>query len=137
MVDTNPSFHVSHSGEGNLSSGRSFAPRKTVGSLITSDRRMNQSLIAGFLNTQSKADYVNNDNVVLIINSLVRIGMAVGGGMTHSVVLEDCLTFHEMIILIITSQKYKHLARTPWTETRGFLLNKVNRVSYITEAHSV
>lgn len=83
-----------------------------------------QSLSVVILITRSKTDYVNDDNIVVIKSRLVKIGTAMRGEWTRGVSLEDCLAFHEMIILIITSQKYRHYGRTPWTKTRGFLLNK-------------
>lgn len=59
---------------------------------------MTQSLSAGFWIAQSKTDYVYDDNIVLVWNSLVRTGMVMRGEGALDAGREDCRAFHEMII---------------------------------------
>jgi hypothetical protein len=69
-----------------------------VRSLIKTVSRMTQSLSAGFWITQSKTDYINDDDIVLIRNSLVWTGMAMRGEGAQGTRREDCRAFHEMIM---------------------------------------
>jgi hypothetical protein len=47
---------------------------------------------------QSKTDYVNDDDVVLLLDRTVRMEVAMRGEWAHGAGREDCRAFHEMIM---------------------------------------